>query len=446
VAVVVTCHEPYLKWLPGCLQSIDQQGPWRGERVVVFDGCQGQGATVPAGWKGQWGTYGGAAGAREAGLRLVRSPWVIWFDADNLMPPGYLAAAERACENIAHNVGMIYPDIAYHDVSLRYLHERLMPAWSLHELWRCNFVDTASCWRTEAVIGAGGWITPWSFQDWDLALRLAERGWTGRPLRGPSLTYRYHGGSQSAAQVDCDRAGGLEMEVRPVGIVTLLAGRRKLLGRWLNWLRKAELPRRCALYVIDNSGDARWGRRARDRVEALGRFESVAWLREETSPGPSEFARHQHVARLYNAALTRVREPLVATLEDDVEPPLDGLRKLWAAMVGRGNVGAMGAAYACPGNRHLACASMSSEAWVDPPGLMDAGRGQPLEVGMIGGGFTLYGNWDVQRALPLQAELPAAGVLGWDALLSRRIRQAGHAILLHGGVQAAHHVHGEVTR
>jgi hypothetical protein len=40
IAVVVTCHEPNLKWLPEALGSINRQRPEAVECVVVFDRCK----------------------------------------------------------------------------------------------------------------------------------------------------------------------------------------------------------------------------------------------------------------------------------------------------------------------------------------------------------------------------------------------------------------------
>jgi hypothetical protein len=57
IAVVVTCNELDLKWLPEALGSIDRQRPEAAERVVVFDRCKSPAVNAEP-WRfiaGDWG-------------------------------------------------------------------------------------------------------------------------------------------------------------------------------------------------------------------------------------------------------------------------------------------------------------------------------------------------------------------------------------------------------
>ncbi|MCD6352471.1 MAG: hypothetical protein J7M26_10155, partial [Armatimonadetes bacterium] len=56
VGVVVTCHQPYLRWLPQALASVERQTDRPDARVLVLDDCQ-----APAGVAGGW--------------RIVRGAW-----------------------------------------------------------------------------------------------------------------------------------------------------------------------------------------------------------------------------------------------------------------------------------------------------------------------------------------------------------------------------------
>jgi hypothetical protein len=77
IAVVVTCHEPYFKWLPEAIASIDRQIPERSERVVVVDRCKAP-AVDGEQWRFIVSSRGHPSGARNAGIALTRALWLIF--------------------------------------------------------------------------------------------------------------------------------------------------------------------------------------------------------------------------------------------------------------------------------------------------------------------------------------------------------------------------------
>ena len=53
IALILTCHAPYLRWLPEAVASIDRQLPDGAEALVVFDGCP------PVELPGRWHSLAG---------------------------------------------------------------------------------------------------------------------------------------------------------------------------------------------------------------------------------------------------------------------------------------------------------------------------------------------------------------------------------------------------
>src|SRR5262249_11832306 len=148
IAVVVTCHKPYLKWLPEALASIGRQAPKAFEYVTVFDGCS---ALPPndARWRVIGGEWLHPSEARNAGLAATRAKWVIFWDADNVMADGYLGAVARAIEGASSDTGIIYPDIQYCDAQMKPQSFWAMPRWDYWKLREENFIDTAASCRRE---------------------------------------------------------------------------------------------------------------------------------------------------------------------------------------------------------------------------------------------------------------------------------------------------------
>src|SRR5438552_809317 len=118
-ALVTTCHGPYLRWLPDALASIERQFPRPAECVVVFDGCTPATGFISPAWRCITGNWGHPSGSRNAGLTATTAPWLIFLDADNVAPNGYLSAVQRAIINAPVDVGIVYPDIQYSDEDLK---------------------------------------------------------------------------------------------------------------------------------------------------------------------------------------------------------------------------------------------------------------------------------------------------------------------------------------
>jgi glycosyltransferase involved in cell wall biosynthesis len=446
IALIVTCHEPYRSLLPGALTSIDRQSVGPAERVVVFDGCRPS-SFVGDEWRCVAGDWGHPSAARNAGLNATTAPWLIFLDADNVAPPGYLEAVQRAIAAAPSNLAIIYPDIQYTDEALTPRARWEMPAWDYWQMRRQNCVDTSSAWRREAMEVLGGWPRVDFHEDYVLALSITAAGWKADRLDGPAILMREHGHGRRA--VLRHRGGGLLTHIwkaRSLGIVSLFAGRPSTLDRWMKFLLAAELPPNTGLYIVDNSGRSEFTRRVYEigmliaSERNLSHFD-VAVVGESYELNAREpyltKVRHAHIAQLYAAVLPRITEDLVLTLEDDVEPPPDAVRKLGEEVgyPARANVGVVAAAYPSPVAPAQVCAGLGPAGWGGAIGWRDLPP-RPLDVACVGGGCAVWANWALRECPPhVQWRMK----LGWDGVLCTELSRRGYHVWLHGGVRCHHH-------
>jgi len=452
VAVVVASDGRHAKWLSAALRSIQAQVPRPAERCLVMDSPDGAATlaaldvdTSPRGWVIREGCWGDPSLARNEGLAATRSPWVVFWDADNVMPAGFLAAVDTAIQRAEPDVGVIYSDIEYVDENLDNPVLWQVPDCDYWGLREGNCVDTASAWRRQALELCGGWPYGFgAFEDYALVLELTRRGWLARRRPGPPIVMRQHATSRMETRARDGRLSDL-WHARSLAIVSLLAGRASTYERWEKFLHTADLPRHTALYVVDNSGNADFTRRVHQTCEALAAARQLDHV--SISVRPDRYAgrdeafgeeRHRHVARLYSGLLPRVGEDLVFTLEDDVEPPPDAIRRL-AEQIGRhgsGNYAVVAGAYDFADGK--LCAGRADGGWGSPVYWHQVSD-EPLDVGCVGGGCTLWANWALSgQPVPFRWNEG----LGWDASLCHAMRQRGYGIRVHGGVRCTHHVHG----
>ena len=400
--MIVVCHKPYLRWLPDALSSVDRQLPGAGERIVIFDGCAAP-DWLPDGWRTETGRWGHPSAARNAGVAATVAPWLIFLDADNVMPDGYLAAADDAITAATPDVGIVYPDIEYVDPSLTSMRRWTMPACDYWSLRQQNCVDTASAWRRAALEIVGG------CRRMRISRTTTWRSRSPRRLDGDS-----DGGARDpdprARLRPAHRAGQ-----RAASLLThlsgapLLAGRGWLLDRWTRFLLEAELPFRTALYIVDNGGDRGFSRRVRDAAELVAAERGLTHLDIATAGPPYPALdrehylakrRHLHVAQLYAATFPRVGEDLVYTLEDDVEPPPGAIRML-GEEIGyptRARIGVAGGAYASPTFAEHVCAAPGHAGWTGSIAWRDLPRA-PIDVGCVGGGSAMWANWALRECV-----------------------------------------------
>lgn len=444
IAVAVSVHGPYLRWLPEALESVERQSRAADERWLICDGCEPP-ENLPAGWRVVRGDWQSPGPGRNEVLAQTGCSWVCWLDADDAYGAGYLEAMDRAARDCGGKVGVLYPDLTYCDASLEPTGKRAMREWSAADVRRYNFVPTPSCWRVEMLRFAGGWSADVQcMDDWATIVRCSAAGWEGCHVPQAELLARKHG--EGRGRKPPEARADTSWRCRRYAIVTLLAGRRDILGQWADWIGRAELPPQTTLWVLDDARNAEFSEAVQREIHRRVAM-SVHYRRSDVGelPVAAKHQPHARVAALYNQILQDACacSDLVLMLEDDVLPPLDGARRLNEAFppVPENRIGVCTGPYPsrCGGGRIVAV-SLDPVNWVSnitvegiKPGIN--------ECGMTPGGFTLFDAAALRQCLPMRFTFdPNGRPVGWDGNMSRSMHAHGWKVTYHGDVLCEHHV------
>ncbi|HEV8240560.1 MAG TPA: glycosyltransferase [Thermoanaerobaculia bacterium] len=131
----------------------------------------------------------GLAAARNRGIEEARAPCVLPLDADNRLRPGFVGAALRVLDE-QPRAGVVYGDRV--EFGLRNGHVDV-PAFELPRLLNGNYIDACALVRKQAWRDGGGFdgaMPRPGWEDWDLWLGTAARGWSFVHLPVEAFDYR----------------------------------------------------------------------------------------------------------------------------------------------------------------------------------------------------------------------------------------------------------------
>lgn len=200
VAIVVTCFDDG-ETLGETVASIRSGAP-TAELVIVDDGSGDEltlrvlGQLEEDGVRVIHQVNGGPAAAGMAGVEATSAPYVMRFDADDLLEPGAADALADALDR-AHGAVAAWGDIQTFGVSTFRIHGvHAMDAW-LITYTNC-ITGAGTLLRREALIEAGGWQIREGWEDWDLWMALTERGHEGIYVPRDVFRYRRDRGGRHA--------------------------------------------------------------------------------------------------------------------------------------------------------------------------------------------------------------------------------------------------------
>ena len=133
----------------------------------------------------------GLAEARMAGVRATSAPYVFPLDADDMLLPGALTALADSLDTHADAVAAWGDTEFFGDAKV------VVRSADRIDPWRTTFVNelpVMSLFRRRALLDAGGWTPKGGYEDWDLWMALAERGWGGVHIGRSVARYRVRGG------------------------------------------------------------------------------------------------------------------------------------------------------------------------------------------------------------------------------------------------------------
>jgi glycosyltransferase involved in cell wall biosynthesis len=195
VAVVIPCFNDggTLEAAVGSAHSQDV----RAEVIVVDDGTTDS-ATVAAYERVEAAgvhvihqVNQGPAPARMTGVRATGADYVYPLDADDLLAEG---ALRRLSDVLDRNpeVAAAWGSVACFG-ELDYVH-RSRPSLDSWQVSYQNHLPVGSLYRRSVLIEVGGWQLPGGYEDWDLWMSLAERGWKGIGIPEVIAHYRVRNG------------------------------------------------------------------------------------------------------------------------------------------------------------------------------------------------------------------------------------------------------------
>jgi glycosyltransferase involved in cell wall biosynthesis len=242
VAVVVPCFNDG-ETLPEALASL--HGQEEHELAVVDDGSD-ESITLDAlaalerdGVAVVRRANGGLSAARMSGVEATSARYVLPLDADDALAPGALTALADALDAAPATV-MAWGDAEiWGELETQVRVGRRLDPWLIAHL---NTLPVASMVRRDALLAVGGWQLRHGYEDWDLWMAFAERGWAGRYVPQPALRYRRRGGRMLADCIPRHDELYAELQARHP---RLFAARRR------NWLRsRAPLGARLAIPLV----------------------------------------------------------------------------------------------------------------------------------------------------------------------------------------------------
>jgi len=200
VAVLLPTYNSPLRWLARCLDSV------LGQTYPHWQLCIADDASTTADVRTLLEGYrkrderisicyrehnGHISAASNSALTLVTAPWVALLDHDDELPPW--ALAEVALEIMAHPQAVIvYSDEDKIDEQGRRFDPYFKPDWNSRLMCAQNAVSHLGVYRTEAMRAVGAFRTGYEgAQDWDLALRIAERATPDEIRHIPRILYHW---------------------------------------------------------------------------------------------------------------------------------------------------------------------------------------------------------------------------------------------------------------
>jgi glycosyltransferase involved in cell wall biosynthesis len=215
VSVVISLYN-YSAFIEGCLESVRAaatDGLPGGFEVVVVDDASTD-ASVQVVEKHMAAHQlpvclvkkklnSGLADTRNLGLLIARAPLVFILDADNEIRPECLVTLYRALAS--SRFAMAYGYINLFDHATRQSTGTMSRReWNVRELITGPCIDAMAMIRKETVLQVGGYSTeygtvmPQGWEDYDLWLKLAQAGHSGKLIPQVLSDYRVH--SQSMLQ------------------------------------------------------------------------------------------------------------------------------------------------------------------------------------------------------------------------------------------------------
>jgi glycosyltransferase involved in cell wall biosynthesis len=200
VTVVVTNHD-YGRFLEEAVVSALRQDGGPPRVVVVDDGSSDQETLavldrLPPAVRVHRQANAGVAVARNTGLALAETPFMLVLDADDRLRPRTLDAL-RAPLHADPGLGFAYGITRFFGL---WEGELSLPAYDPYKLLYRHMIGSTALMRRELVAAVGGFDPEFrGYEDWEFWVHALREGWRGRRVDEVTLEYRRHGSTKLRA-------------------------------------------------------------------------------------------------------------------------------------------------------------------------------------------------------------------------------------------------------
>ncbi len=337
VSVIAPCYDDGL-FLIEAVASVERHAPDGCELLIINDGSK-EPRTVEileilrtAGYHVIDQQNQGLAAARNRGIKAARGQYVLPLDADNRLRPGFVEAAVEVMDG-SQKVGVVFGD--------RWEFGARSGLCKIDEfdieklLWR-NYIDACTVLRKKLWSELGGYDPAFSiWEDWELWLRAARRGWFFHRLDQVTFDYRVRPNSLVT------RSEVREFKKRIVCLLVYkhrdlfqqyLPARVGIIDTWVEYLEE----------------DLRWLREKYEeqRRQLADRDRQAEALRSDLAELREQLRRSEHRASAFHRELKKIRSGRLWQLAnsfwywvDRLLPPGSWRRSLYDRITGSSRTG-----------------------------------------------------------------------------------------------------------
>jgi len=453
VAVIISGRN-YGQYLKDAIESVQRQTPGAREIVYMDNASEDDSVAVARASGVKVAVVGpverNICALRQRGLCMTKSKFIVFMDADDVLPKGYLKALhDRFTER---RIGLVYPMHTSFG-----LYESQGCGKNRPSVYRENYIAGQSMVRRRAIESVGGWGNLPVFQDWELWLRILEHGWWAA-YANINYEHRTHAGSLTASFQNRMPWYQEVLRRRPITVFTPFGPGRPITGRrFFDMLENLGLDwDRTTLFFYDNTNDAERGKMLREYL-ANCKARNTIYQKDDTRVSYTNLHNRcmvmpERMAEMWSRATPHFSTPFILSIEDDNEPyEPNAARRLFEGMAP--NVDAVtGVYYSRPivdNNRLLAMEwqhRKDGSVGLKPIERFPGDLPRPpsdgcTPIGASGVGFVL-----IRKEVLQNFKYPVGEIgnwLGQDFGLWRHVRDRGNRLMAHWGVRTKHYYNAE---
>lgn len=320
VAVVIISHN-YGHFINDCIQSLINQTVKPFEVIVIADACHSDDTTVSIAE-----SYGirtlvvdnrNAHLNKKLGLEYVRTPYIIFLDADDYLHPKYIEKCVGVL-NENQQVGIVTTELDRGD------YIQYHPPCNINQR---NWIHAGSMVRRTCLIGCEALdihISHASHHDWFLWRAIVNQGWECHLIREPLYFYREHAASMIKSVITLPYYDYANLAFEKITVVIPIC-RDRYWTRLYTWLQHNTIDFD-TLCIIDSTTHS--SNIIKNDIAQLGK--NITYIRREPNNNLADIDRQSNklayldvqetMLKIYSPLRTLHGEYLFI-IEDDVLPP-----------------------------------------------------------------------------------------------------------------------------